>query len=621
MTDTSQQFQVDLRGIVDLLSRHIYSGPRVFLRELLQNAVDAITARREVDGGGGSVTIQPLGDGSDEFVLRDDGVGLTETEVAELLATVGRSSKRDIFDLPRQDYLGQFGIGLLSCFMVADEIVIRSRSARGGAGVEWTGRSDGTFTVAPAGADLPIGTSVHLRPRFDGADMLRRATVTKLAESYAEFLPISVRIAGAHADSVEITRAPVFIDPLTDPEATADYGRSIIGSAPFAMIPLDAPATGTRGVAYVLPYAPPPTSQRTSRVYLNRMLLSERTPDLLPDWAFFVRAVIDSTALSPTASRESLVEDDALELTRTELGAAVRRWVLDLGLSAPHVLAQFVAIHEVALKSLVRHDEELARFITRWLSVETTLGRMTVGDLATRFGRIRCAGTVDEYRQIAGITEPGVPLVNGGYLYDADIIAMLPTLYPGLLVEDVDVMSEFERLDPPPLDDRAAALATEARATEALRVVGATATVRSLAQIDVPALYVADPAVLRRMDRGRTGGASDSLWASVLGTIDDTISTGSDAARLCLNWANPIVRELNAVLDDEIFGRSVHLLYVQALLAGQRPLTERDRSLMTDALTGLIDLSVHGAVRAQQSETLADDANASAPEDSSEDAQ
>jgi molecular chaperone HtpG len=49
----AHQFQVDLRGVIDLLSRHIYSGPRVYLRELLQNAVDAISARRGVDGRGG----------------------------------------------------------------------------------------------------------------------------------------------------------------------------------------------------------------------------------------------------------------------------------------------------------------------------------------------------------------------------------------------------------------------------------------------------------------------------------------------------------------------------------------------------------------------------------------
>ena len=42
----SHSFQVDLRGIVDLLSHHLYGSPRVYIRELLQNAADAITARR-----------------------------------------------------------------------------------------------------------------------------------------------------------------------------------------------------------------------------------------------------------------------------------------------------------------------------------------------------------------------------------------------------------------------------------------------------------------------------------------------------------------------------------------------------------------------------------------------
>ena len=47
----SHAFQVDLRGMVDLLSHHLYGSPRVYVRELLQNAVDAITARRAADRG------------------------------------------------------------------------------------------------------------------------------------------------------------------------------------------------------------------------------------------------------------------------------------------------------------------------------------------------------------------------------------------------------------------------------------------------------------------------------------------------------------------------------------------------------------------------------------------
>jgi len=589
----AQQFQVDLRGVVDLLSRHIYSGPRVYLRELLQNARDALAARREVDGLGGTIRIRPLPAEGGEFVLSDDGVGLTADEVAELLATVGRSSKRDIFDLPRSDYLGQFGIGLLSCFMVADEIVIRSRSARGGRAVEWIGSADGTFRVRELDEDLPIGTSVHLVPRFDAGDLLRADAVRELTTTFAEFLPTTVLLELPGGD-VQITHEAPFLDPRKDPAATAAYGREIIGSAPLDVIELTEPATGTRGVAYVLPYAPPPGARQATRMYLGRMLLSERADDVLPDWAFFVRAVIDSSGVNPTASRESLVDDEALALVREQLGAALRRWVLELGLREPHRLAQFVAVHEVGLKSLIRHDDELARFITRWLTVETTHGTLSVGDLVDRYERIRYAETVDEFRQVAGISRAEQILVNGGYLYDADLIRRLPELFPAVTVERVDVVSELDRLDPPPLDDRTAAVALEDRAAAVLADVGCAVVVRTIDQPELPSLYVADPAVLRRMDRTRTKGITGSLWGGVLDRIDGAVGADRDddlAARLCLNWGNRVVRSLSAVADDAVFARTVQLLYIQALLAGHRPLGDADRTMMTGALSDLVALS------------------------------
>ena len=593
MSAEVQQFQVDLRGVVDLLSRHIYSSPRVYLRELLQNARDAITARREVDGGGGRIRITPLTAENGEFVLRDDGVGLTAAEVADLLATVGRSSKRDIFDLPRSDYLGQFGIGLLSCFMVADTIVIRSRSARGGASVEWTGSSDGTFQVSEIDEELPIGTSVHLVPRFDADELLRPAAVHELATTFGEFLPVRVTI-DAPGDDVEVTRAPPFLDVADDIEAAVTYGRTLLGAGPLDVIELSEPATGTRGLAYVLPYAPPPGARQATRMYLGRMLLSERVDDVLPDWAFFVRAVVDSTGLAPTASRESLVEDAALERVREQLGAGIRRWVLELGLREPHRLAQFVAIHEVGLKSLVRHDPELAQFITRWLTLETTHGTIRIGDLVERYPHVRYAASVDEFRQVAGISPSSEVLINGGYLFDADLVRMLPELYPNVTVEQVDVTGELDRLDPPPLDDRDAAVALEARAGAVLAAADCSVVVRSIDRPELSALYVADPEVLRAIDRTRTKGITGALWGGVLDKIDQSRSLGREddlRARLCLNWSNRVVRALVRVQDDAVFARTLQLLYIQALLAGHHPLTDADRGLMTTALSDLVSLS------------------------------
>jgi molecular chaperone HtpG len=179
------------------------------------------------------------------------------------------------------------------------------------------------------------------------------------------------------------------------------------------------------------------------------MLLTERADDILPDWAFFARAVIDSEGLHPTASRESLVDDDALEQTRRELGDGIRRWILELALHDPVRLAQFVAIHEVALKSLVRHDDELARFIVRWLSVETTQGRLRIEELVRRYPHVRYTETVDEFRQVASVADTSGVLVDGGYVYDADLVRLLPRLFLEITVERVDVVDEIDRLDLP----------------------------------------------------------------------------------------------------------------------------------------------------------------------------
>ncbi|MFG1885060.1 ATP-binding protein [Micromonospora sp. NPDC049102] len=84
----------------------------------MQNAVDAITARHVGDPGApGAIHIYPpesTGDGT--LRVEDTGIGLTEAQVHELLATIGRSSKRDDLGFARHEFLGQFGIGLLSCF-------------------------------------------------------------------------------------------------------------------------------------------------------------------------------------------------------------------------------------------------------------------------------------------------------------------------------------------------------------------------------------------------------------------------------------------------------------------------------------------------------------------------
>jgi len=123
------------------------------VRELLQNAVDAVSARRGLDGEA-PCRIDIVLDGS-SLSITDSGIGLNQEQVHELLATIGRSSKRDDLGFARHEFLGQFGIGLLSAFLVADEVQVMTRSAVGGPAVQWIGRSDGTYSIGPGSVKRP----------------------------------------------------------------------------------------------------------------------------------------------------------------------------------------------------------------------------------------------------------------------------------------------------------------------------------------------------------------------------------------------------------------------------------------------------------------------------------
>lgn len=590
-------FHVDLRGVVNLLSRHIYSSPRVYIRELLQNGVDAITARAEVDGTWQTRGIRvfvPDRPGAD-LMVTDDGIGLTADEVTEVLSTVGGSSKRDVFDLPRSGYLGQFGIGLLSCFLVSDEIVVRSRSVRGTPAIEWRGTADGTYAVRELVEDLPLGTTVSLSPRPGTEAFTHGAALAGLVAFFGRYLPAQITLVHADGREVLVTEPPPF---LADDRATVTaYARDLLGADPIDVIRVSVPRTQTDGVILIRPNAPTPGARQTNVVYLGGMLLSDHA-EILPSWAFFATAIVNSSGLRPTASREDLVDDDALEETKSELGEALRAWIVRMGTTEPHRMAGFVATHGLALKNMALADPELAASVARWLLVDTTNGMVTVDQVLRRSKHVRYAEYLDEYRQVASFSSPDDLIVNGGYTYDSEIVRMLPSLYPGVTVEQVTPRAQVAALTLPPLEHRDAARKMESRVSDALTEVGVRGSVRDIPEASLPAVLVMDDAVLRALDRRRAAEAADSLWGGVLSSVDAVLGGGSSeqgealSAVLCVNWASPLIQSLAACVDEAVFSRTVHLLYVQALLAGHHPLTGMDRTLMNRALADVLALSI-----------------------------
>ncbi len=589
----NRTFQVDLRGVVDLLSHHLYASPRVYVRELLQNAVDAITARRagEPDAPGRVLFEPPEVTGDGTLRVSDTGIGLTEAQVHELLATIGRSSKRDDLGFARHEFLGQFGIGLLSCFLVADEIRVDTRAA-GAPAVRWTGYADGRYSLEPAEhGRAEVGTTVTLAPRRGSEQWLTGATVVELAGLYGSLLPCEVGVAMPDG-WVPVTEGALPWAETSERRATLiAYAQKVFGFTPIDVIDLDVAEAGLAGVAFVLPQPANPAARTGHRVYLKRMLLAEGAEGLLPEWAFFARCVVDASELKPTASREALYDDALLESTREALGEQLRDWLVNLADSDPRRLAEFLQIHSLGVKALALHDDDMLRLVERWWPVETNVGRMTLAEFRERYGLVRYSAKVDEFRQLASVAAAQeLPLVNGGYIYESQIIERLPAVERGVLIERLepsDLTTRFDVLDP------AVELGLRpmlAQAQRALDRLGCEVVLRAYEPAALPALYLANRAAAFAAELRATRERVDDVWAGVLDALADTAA--DERPQLVLNHRNPLVRRVTSLDDPEVVRLAVQALYGQALLLGYHPIRPADAALLNSSFLGLLNLAV-----------------------------
>ena len=112
----------------------------VVLRELIQNAADAISARRAVDNGEftGRITVRLTRDArmaGSVLQVDDDGVGMSQATLSTDLLDFGRSfwvserASREFPGIHASGYspVGHFGIGFFSIFMAAKKVSVFSR--------------------------------------------------------------------------------------------------------------------------------------------------------------------------------------------------------------------------------------------------------------------------------------------------------------------------------------------------------------------------------------------------------------------------------------------------------------------------------------------------------------
>ncbi len=333
----------------------------------------------------------------------DDGIGLNAEEAEQYLGTLGigitgliKKKSPVIADRSADAgmLIGQFGIGLFSAFMLADRMIVETRRANLGAddGVKWEA-GPGT-DIKLSGCVRPnLGTTVTLFLKDDYAEFAQNEKLLEEAvREYADFLPLPIYLNDDHPEDADPEQKGkprvnvinvAWFDPTPDDEAVEMALEDYFEEAPLDVIPvrMEHPVS-IAGALYITPRRVPGFSdEATVAVTVRRMVISRKIQGLLPEWASFLRGVLELNDNAPTASREDLVRDDKFLLVRHVLENLLFEHLEELSESDMPRLQAMIAWHRYTLAGAALTVPRLRELLRETYRFPTSQGQLTFDEI------------------------------------------------------------------------------------------------------------------------------------------------------------------------------------------------------------------------------------------------
>lgn len=587
-----ERFQVNFQGILKILSQHLYSSPDVFLRELLQNSLDAITARKNYDANfqDAKVTVELIQQvDKNVLIFEDNGIGLTEVEIEQFLASIGSSSKSlDVVAQGKEvSFIGQFGIGMLSCFTVSEKIAVITKSCKQEKALKWTANVDGTYQTEELEGTYQEGTKVFLEFVDTFQSTYTFEKIVGILKNYGEFLPMKIECRNGEQET--IIGGKLFPWQHGSKMSMFSLGKRIFDVNFDFAIPLSSDKTQTYGVAYILPFKTKSTAYGNHHIYIKNMMITKEENHILPEWAFFVKSVVNSQSLVPTASRESLYQNEQLKQAQHDFGENIKDYFKELAQEDPASLKQILAIHNEAIKGLALQDEEFFDLIGHWIEMPTSQGHLSLQEIVNTGDTIRYVTDLDQYRQLLPIAKANNQLlVNTGYIYDTQIIQRISSKYPlkefqGLTTESfTNFLGELTWEEEQELYD------FQRKCNQVLAQFDCKVFLKKYQPTTLPALFYLSNQGERIRDMEQTKKKSSGLWGDVLGDMLSNMEQ-KNHSKLYLNVENALIQKLAKNENIDLY---IQLIYVNALLMGHYPMKQEEMQLLTNNLIKLIELGI-----------------------------
>lgn len=354
-----QPLQIHSENILPIIKRWLYSDKDIFVRELVSNACDAIQKvkilrdKGVIQSGDDDYKIQILINKTDRTLkFIDNGIGMDAEEVVKYIAQIAFSGAEEFMGKyksndEKDQFIGHFGLGFYSAYMVAQKVDINTLSYKPGAEpVFW--ECDGSSDyIIEKGTRQTRGTEITLYIDKDCDEYLEESRLKEILRHYCSFLPFPVYLG----DTLINSKPPLWIKPAS--ECTSeDYLEFYRYLYPMEEDPLfwvhlnvDYPFH-LKGILYFPKIRRDFDINKSSvQLYCNRVFVSDNCKDLIPNYLMVLRGIIDSPDIPLNVSRSYL----QMDRTVRQLASHISKKVSD------------------SLNTLYRNDKE--KFISSWEDV------------------------------------------------------------------------------------------------------------------------------------------------------------------------------------------------------------------------------------------------------------
>ena len=365
------KFETEVSKLLDIVANSLYTEKEIFLRELISNASDACEKLRYVSQSDSSIEKTKqfeirihINEKNKTITIKDNGIGMDESDMKSNLGTIAKSGTEDFIKKMGDkkgdvNQIGKFGVGFYSSFMVADQVVVRSKKYDCQDGFLWTSDGKGTFSIENTNYNTN-GTEITLSIKKEENEFLTKHRIEEIIKKYSDFVPFPIFVSleedkKEKKDEKEIESQVNSAEAIWLKDKTKikeeDYKNFYNQISNFYDDPLKTIHFKAEGVVnytalLYLPKSQPqdlyhPDRKNKLKLYVNKVFISDKLESLIPAWLRFIPGVVDTEDLSLNISREILQNNAVINKISNAITKRILKEISDLKKKNPEEFISF----------------------------------------------------------------------------------------------------------------------------------------------------------------------------------------------------------------------------------------------------------------------------------------